>query len=332
MNNLVNNNLVNNIKVFTDENNQNSLSVLIFYIVFIIVSMIYLRHKYNQLSEKLNHKLEKLNYKPIVNKIEKNLTKADNFILKKIYSRYTRNDNKIDVSQLYLTPVQAGFLLEREVKIHHIIATILHFLDIGIIKLEKIYRNDKTYAYRLKKNLMEFCNYNLYTDDVITEEKKERIKKKGISISEICIIDRIVFKYYNNINVDRIFQLYDSVDDFSALYNLNEINELKELELDKQKVENCINKEFFELGLYEKKSQKHFFEKFEYLAPTSLYGQKAISLAEYKDKLLDDTLLSERCIENIYLWGEHLIYGVALKACIASIQDAIEIYEDKREK
>ena len=51
-----------------------------------------------------------------------------------------------------------------------------------------------------------------------------------------------------------------------------------------------------------------------------------------KDKLKNDTLLSERSIENIYLWGEHLIFGVTFGVCKASINDAVDIYEDKRKK
>ena len=175
---------------------------------------------------------------------------------------------------------------------------------------------------------MEFCDYSLYTEENITLKKKENVNKRGISISEICLIDRIIFKYYNYINADRIFTLYDSKDDFSKLYNLkNGIDERNELKMDLQKVEKCIRNEFVDIGLYSYKEDK---DKIVNIIESKLYEEKAKELLEYKDKLRNDTLLSERCIENIYLWGEHLILGVALGVCKASINDAINIYQDKR--
>ena len=123
---------------------------------------------------------------------------------------------------------------------------------------------------------------------------------------------------------------YDSVDDFSKLYNLKDgINELKELDLDLARVEKCINSEFIDIGIYSYKEKKG---KIVSIIESKLYEEKIKLLLEYKDKLQNDTLLSERCIENIYLWGEHLIFGVAFGVCKASIKDAIDIYEDKRKK
>ena len=250
--------------------------------------------------------------------------------VKKILSSYKNNATSTDASNINITPLQAGFLLEEKITRNHIIATILHFLDLGIIKLEKIYRNDHTFAYRFEKNEMEFCNYNLYTSENITTEKKEKVIKRGISISEICLIDRIVFKYYNHINADRIFTLYDSIDDFSKLYNLkNGINELKDLDFDLEKVKKCIKSEFIDLGLYSYKEKQ---DKTLRIIESKLYEEKEKILFNYIDKIQNDTLLSERCIENIYLSGEHLIYGVAFGVCKASINDAIDIYKDRRKK
>ena len=250
--------------------------------------------------------------------------------MKKILASYKNNAITDDAINVYVTPLQAGFLLDKKINRNHIIATILHFLDLGIIKLQKIHRNDNTFAYRFEKSEKEFCDYNLYTDANITREKKANVAKRGISISEIYLIDRIVFKYYNYINADRIFTLYDSVDDFSKLYNLKDgINELKELDLDLARVEKCINSEFIDIGIYSYKEKKG---KIVSIIESKLYEEKIKLLLEYKDKLQNDTLLSERCIENIYLWGEHLIFGVAFGVCKASIKDAIDIYEDKRKK
>lgn len=242
-----------------------------------------------------------------------------------------KNDAKTDnANDIYITPLQAGFLLDENINRNHIIATILHFLDLGIIKLEKIYRNDNTFAYRFEKSEMEFCDYNLYTKANITPEKKEKAAKKGISISEIYIIDKIIFKYYNYINADRIFTLYDNIDDFSKLYNLkNGINERNELESDKRIAVKLIIGEFVDLGLY---SYKENIDKTVNIIESKLYEDKAKLLLDYKDKLKNDTLLSERSIENIYLWGEHLIFGVTFGVCKASINDAVDIYEDKRKK
>lgn len=260
-----------------------------------------------------------------------NLVSLESFgFTKRMLASYKNNATTNDAREIYITPLQAGFLLEQRINRNHIIATILHFLDLGIIKLEKIYRNDNTFAYRFEKYEMEFCDYNLYTKANITSEKKEKVAKRGISISEIYLIDRIVFKYYNYINADRIFTLYDSIDDFSKLYNLqNGINEKKELAADSSEVEKCIRSEFVDIGLYSYKENR---DKTINIIESKLYEEKGLLLLEYKDKLENDTLLSERSIENLYLWGEHLIFGVALGVCKASIKDAIDIYEDKRKK
>lgn len=271
-----------------------------------------------------------LGYAARQSKKYKHVSLENFWFMKGILSSYKNNATTNNAKEITVTPLQAGFLLDEKIKKYHIIATMLHFLDLGIIKLEKILRNDNTFAYRFRKNEIEFCDYNLYTEANITPERKGKVIKRGISISEIYIIDKIIFKYYNYINADRIFTLYDSIDDFSKLYNLkNGINERKELELDLAEVEKHIKGEFVDLGLY---SYKEYKNKTVNLIESKLYEEKEKLLLEYKDKLQNDTLLSERCIENIYLWGEHLIFGVAFGVCKASIKDAIDIYEDKRKK
>ena len=271
-----------------------------------------------------------LGYAAKQSKKYKHVSLENFWFMKGILASYKNDAKTNDAKDIIVMPLQAGFLLDEKINKNHIIATMLHFLDLGIIKLEKILRNDNTFAYRFKKNEMEFCDYNLYTDANITSERKENVIKRGVSISEIYIIDRIIFKYYNHINADRIFTLYDSIDDFSKLYNLKTgINERKELELDLTEVEKIIKGEFVDIGLY---SYKEYRNKTVSIIESKLYEEKVKLLLEYKNKLQNDTLLSERCIENIYLWGEHLIFGVAFGVCKASIKDAIDIYEDKRKK
>lgn len=295
-------------EVFKATTNGSLLENLIILIIYIIVSICFLKFC-----------------------IDKGKKLDDNFwyeipILRKIfYKDYKNIAKKEDANDIYLTPLQAGYLIDKKIKNYHIIATILHFLDLGIIKLEKIYRKDKTFAYRFSKYQMEFCDYSLYSNKNLSNETRENLRKRGISISEICIIDKIVFKYYNYINADRIFELYDSKDDYSKLYNLREINEVKELKMDKDLVEKCISNEYIELGLYSYKGEYNLLG----LLPSKLYSDKIKLLYEYKNKLQKDTFLPERNIENVYLWGEHLIYGVALNVCKASIKDAIKIYEGK---
>lgn len=294
-------------------NSNTSITESLFILTLYIIGCVWLFRSAAKKAKKYNH------------------VSLENFwFMKKALASYKNNAKVQDANDIKLTPLQAGYLLEEKINRNHIIATILHFLDLGIIKLEKIYRNDNTFAYRFEKNEKEFCDYNLYTEASITSEKKEKVIKRGISISEIYLIDRIVFKYYNYINADRIFSLYDSIDDFSKLYNLKDgINELKELEMDSAKVIKCIKEEFIDIGLYSYKENR---DKTINIIESKLYEDKGKILLEYKDKLQNDTLLSERSIENIYLWGEHLILGVALGVCKASIQDAVDIYQDKRKK
>ncbi len=306
----------NNITINPDMlrlNTNTSLAESMFILILYVIGCIYLYRYAVRQSKKYNH-----------------VSLESFWFMKKMLASYKNNATTDDAREINVTPLQASFLLDAKVNKNHIIATILHFLELGIIKLEKIYRNDNTFAYRFEKSEIEFCDYNLYTKANITPERKEKIIKKGISISEIYLIDRIVFKYYNHINADRIFTLYDSVDDFSKLYNLkNGINERQELETDLNNVKKYIIKEFVEIGLY---SYKEYRDKSVNIIESKLYEEKAKLLLEYKDKLQNDTLLSERSIENIYLWGEHLIFGVAFGVCKVSIQDAIDIYEDKRKK
>lgn len=241
---------------------------------------------------------------------------------------FQKNFNEDDVKNIYLTPIQSAMLLEDKIKNYHIIATILHFLELGFIELTKIYRKDGTFAYRFEKKEKEFCDYYSFSNKILTAEKKEKLKNNKISVSEIYIIDRIVFKYYNYVNADRIYEFYDSYDDYSKLYNNSrEINELKDLDYDLKNVKKIINEEFIEKGLYKTKRNNLYNIK-----TSALFFKKSAEVIEYKNKLKYDTYLSERSIENVYLWGEHLIYGVAFNVCKTSIKDAINIYEGKRKK
>lgn len=231
---------------------------------------------------------------------------------------------KEGVNDFHLTPVQAAMMLEDDLKNYHIIATILHFLELGFIDLTKIHRDDGTWAYRFEKKDKLFCDYNLFSGENLTKENINKANKEKISISEIYIIDRIVFKYYNYVNADRIYEFYDSIDDYSKLYNLREINELKELDYDLEKVRNLVKDELTKKGLKKTRTVDNI--------NSDLFNKKRDEIIAYKNKLKYDTLLPERSIENVYLWGEHLIYGVALNVCKTSIKDAISIYKGKRKK
>ena len=78
------------------------------------------------------------------------------WLFKKKLASYKNNAKTDDSKDIKITPVQAGFIVDEKINRNHIIATILHFLDLGIIKLEKIYRNDKTFAYRFEKMKWNF--------------------------------------------------------------------------------------------------------------------------------------------------------------------------------
>lgn len=246
-------------------------------------------------------------------------------IVTKTYKKKNKN--------IYLTPMQAGFVLNGKINFNHIVATILQFLDKGIITLEKIYRKDGTFAYRFSKKEIEFCDYSLYVGKKLTDEKIKKLKDKGVTLSEIYTIDKIIFKYYSSINADRIFELYDNYDDYSKLYNLQEIEERKELHTYLRKVKNLLfcelNEKSENFGENYKKYAGLYQVPFETLEEVYAFVVKG-DLIKYKEKLQNDTLLSERSIENVHLWGEHLIYGVALGVCKTSIKDAKEIYEGKR--
>ena len=247
--------------------------------------------------------------------------------INKVLSNKSSSILEMEAAELNLTPLQVGAIALFGLEYHHVVATVLHFLDLGIIDLTKTKRSDGTIGYRFGKKEQEFCNYYLYTKDVITPEKKEKLRKKQISVSEIYVIDKIVFKYYNYVNADRIYEFYDNYDDYSKLYsNSREVNEIKELHYDLDIVNKIIRDEFLELQLLEIKKNK------KYLKTTKLFWVKVKQLKKYRRKLLKDTFLSERSIENIHLWGEHLIYGVAFNVCRTSIEDAIEIYKGRRKK
>ncbi len=259
-----------------------------------------------------------------------NSKKAEKNIKRQIQNKETKKEIEIEKEEpdkMFLTPVQVGMMLENKLKNYHIIATILHFLNLELIDLTKIHRDDGTWAYRFEKKDKFFCDYNMFSGDNFSKENINKAKEKMISVSEIYIIDRIVFKYYSHVNADRIYEFYDSIDDYSKLYNSREINELKELDYDLDKVRDIVGNELIRKGL--KKSKILPQNTFEYV---DLYNRKYNEILDYKNKLKYDTLLPERSIENVHLWGEHLIYGVALNVCKTSIKDAIEIYEGKRKK
>ena len=258
----------------------------------------------------------------LIKYVIKKVKKMEDEFFKNESGKTTQNPEDI-----FLTPIQAGMILENSLKNYHIIATILHFLDLELIDLTKIYRDDGTWAYRFEKRDKLFCNYNNFSGDNFSKENINKANEKKISVSEIYIIDRIVFKYYSHVNADRIYEFYDSIDDYSKLYNLREINELKELDYDLDKVKELVSDELIKKGL--KRSRILPFDTFEYV---DLFNRKYNEILEYKNELESNTLLPERSIENVYLWGEHLIYGVALNVCKTSIKDAIEIYEGKRKK
>lgn len=249
------------------------------------------------------------------------------FKVKKLTESQQEKSSSVQ-TEFYLTPIQAAMMLEDKVKNYHIIATILHFLELGFIELTKIYRKDGTFAYRFEKKEKEFCDYYSFSNRILSTNQKEKLKNNKISVSEIYIIDRIVFKYYNYVNADRIYEFYDSYDDYSKLYNNSrEINELKDLDYDLKNVEKIIKEEFKEKGIHKAK-RKNLYN----IKTSELFFKKSVEITEYKNKLKYDTYLSERSIENVYLWGEHLIYGVAFNVCKTSIKDAISIYEGKRKK
>lgn len=268
----------------------------------------------------LNSIFERKDLKKVEKTLKDKAQKKENEKVKDLEKEIIKDDD------LYLTPVQAAMILEDNLKNYHIIATILHFLELDIIDLTKIYRNDGTWAYRFEKKDKFFCDYNMFSGDNFSKENINKAKEKKISISEVYIIDRIVFKYYNYVNADRIYEFYDSIDDYSKLYNSRKIQELKELDYDLDKVKELIKEEFVRKGL--KITSESSPNTFEYVD----FNKKYEEILRYKNKLKYDTLLPERSIENVHLWGEHLIYGVAFNVCKTSIKDAIEIYKGKRKK
>lgn len=255
--------------------------------------------------------------------IEENINEED------ISEEYNEYELREKSEELYLTPVQAGVLLENSVKFHHVVATVLHFLEAGFISLKKIQKNDGTIAYRFEKKEKEFCDYYLYLPKKITPELIDKLKENKVSISEIYIIDKIVFKYYYSVNADRIYQFYDNYDDYSSLYRSSyENDEYAELSYELRKVTKIVHDEFKKLQLYKTKINLHKNKDIK----TKLGQAKINQLNLYKEKIEKDTLLPERSIENIYLWGEHLIYGVAFNVCKTSIKDANDIYHGRERK
>lgn len=253
-------------------------------------------------------------------------------------------DNLINAENLYLTPVQLGFLYSFDIRYEQVIATILHYLELGYIKLTKLPKKDGVVSYRFEKNHEIYCDtHKVFKDGFlkIYPNVEEDLKKSGISKSEVFIIDRIVFKYYSYVNAERIYELYDAHDDYSKLYNSRPIDELQDLNLAYSNLRDMVVNELVDLGVFWKeplRSPKVFRDSFGVhycyndVKNTLLGLAKSYQIRKYRDKLKNDTLLPERTIENVHLWGEHLINGVALGVCRTTIQDATDIYEGKRKK
>lgn len=210
-------------------------------------------------------------------------------------------------------PLMIGYLCDGEIKYRHIIATLLNFIQKGYIELIQITEKNNQKNYRLKKKDIEIFNPKVY-ENVKTLEYNNKLRKQlvnfEVSASDIYTINRIIFNDNNEITPNDIIKFYDDED-----------CEGKESEALKAKLiylEKLINKEFEIYGIIEKNSSLNNLDKGKL---TDIGIAKRSQWLKLANKLKTQTLIANRDAKGIIVWGEYMVYGIALNVCKIATND-----------
>lgn len=214
-------------------------------------------------------------------------------------------------------PLMIGYLCDGEIKYRHIIATLLNFIQKGYIELIQITEKNNQKNYRLKKKDIEIFNPKVY-ENVKTLEYNNKLRKQlvnfEVSASDIYTINRIIFNDNNEITPNDIIKFYDDED-----------CEGKESEALKAKLiylEKLINKEFEIYGIIEKNSSLTTLDKGKL---TDIGIAKRSQWLKLANKLKTQTLIANRDAKGIIVWGEYMVYGIALNVCKIATNDIWKI-------
>ena len=214
-------------------------------------------------------------------------------------------------------PLMIGYLCDGEIKYRHIIATLLNFIQKGYIELIQITEKNNQKNYRLKKKDIEIFNPKVY-ENVKTLEYNNKLRKQlvnfEVSASDIYTIIGIIFNDNNEITPNDIIKFYDDED-----------CEGKESEALKAKLiylEKLINKEFEIYGIIEKNSSLTTLDKGKL---TDIGIAKRSQWLKLANKLKTQTLIANRDAKGIIVWGEYMVYGIALNVCKIATNDIWKI-------
>ena len=263
-----------------------------------------------------NNKREVANFKFKISNInpKEEINKEFNRIFHEDFSaenKYLEEWDKIK------SPLMIGYLCDGAIKYRHIIATLLNFIQKGYIELIQITEKNNQKNYRLKKKDIEIFNPKVY-ENVKTLEYNNKLRKQlvnfEVSVPDIYTINRIIFNDNNEITPNDIIKFYDDED-----------CEGKESEALKAKLiylEKLINKEFEIYGIIEKNSSLTTLDKGKL---TDIGIAKRSQWIKLANKLKTQTLIANRDAKGIIVWGEYMVYGIALNVCKIATNDIWEI-------
>lgn len=229
--------------------------------------------------------------------------------------RKTKNVSNyfLDIWDNIRSPLEIGYLVDGKMKYEHIVGTLLKFISEKYIKVIPIYKNDEIISYELEKIKSDIYNPKPYIN--LVDIKKIELKdikylmKKKLSISEIYVINRMVFNDNDKISIKDIEKFYDNKDCIGE--------ETEELLAKKVFATKLIQKELEICGILNENKKKL----------TTTGKMKKQEWIDFSSKLKEETYMKEKDINSITIWGENLAIGVALSVCKASIKDANKLYK-----
>lgn len=213
------------------------------------------------------------------------------------------------------SPLMIGYLCDGKVKYRHIMATLLNFMQKGYIEVLKINEKNNQINYKLIKKNIEIFNPKVYESlkslDYNNVLRKKLIKYE-VSVSDIFAINRIIFNDNKEVTPADIVKFYDDED--------CEGKESEELIAKLIYLEKLINKEFEIYGLIEKSSTTINSYKGKL---TNMGIVKRSEWLNITKKLNTQTLIANRDVQGILIWGKYMAYAVALNVSKIAINDML---------
>ena len=213
------------------------------------------------------------------------------------------------------SPLMIGYLCDGKVKYRHIMAALLNFIQKGYIEVLKINEKDNQINYKLIKKNIEIFNPKVYESlkslDYNNVLRKKLIKYE-VSVSDIFAINRIIFNDNKEVTPADIVKFYDDED--------CEGKESEELIAKLIYLEKLINKEFEIYGLIEKSSTTSNSYKGKL---TNMGIVKRSEWLNITKKLNTQTLIANRDVQGISVWGKYMAYAVALNVSKIAINDML---------